>query len=328
MLEVLTTWSKPRLFWTIALCYAVIAEILSLSLLDASPCIVEHINGVCPSLHMFTFHKASLILKKSAEGNAFTVLTTVAAIIFIWEFVLWLCADDKGPDQTSVDYAQGDSAIGEGESDDHNERNGGRNPFNPGPITRFLKLEPIVQFTAVLALIGVLQWQTLEKTDQTLRLQSRAWIAPRGLVTPEKFKAAINEYTEVTLRLENIGKEPAINTAEVVGTEALPIDDFRNEEVLGAIIQKMLDGRTCDSIPINPNGRAIFPGGTPAIVVGFEEEKVIKINKRTHYALVAGCFVYETMNETHRTRFCGILEPPAASKDWRSDTCPIHNDAQ
>jgi hypothetical protein len=178
------------------------------------------------------------------------------------------------------------------------------------------------------AWIGFFQWQTLEKTDQTLRLQGRAWIAQRGLVPPENFKAALDKYTEVTLRLENIGREPAISTAEVVATEALPNDDFRNDEALGALIQKMLDGRTCDSIPINPNGRAIFPGGTPAIIVGFEEEKVIKINKRTHFALVAGCFVYETMNETHRTGFCLILEPPAASKDWRSDTCPIHNDAQ
>jgi hypothetical protein len=49
---------------------------------------------------------------------------------------------------------------------------------------------------------------TLEKTDQTLRLQSRAWIAPRGLVAPQNFKAAIDKYTEVTLRLENVGKEP------------------------------------------------------------------------------------------------------------------------
>ena len=30
------------------------------------------------------------------------------------------------------------------------------------------------------------------------RLQSSAWIAPRGLVAPENFKAAIDKYTEVT----------------------------------------------------------------------------------------------------------------------------------
>jgi hypothetical protein len=41
----------------------------------------------------------------------------------------------------------------------------------------------------------------------------RAWIAPRGLVAPENFKAAIDKYTKVTLRLENVGKEPAINAA-------------------------------------------------------------------------------------------------------------------
>ena len=71
----------------------------------------------------------------------------------------------------------------------------------------------------------------------------------------------------------------------------------------------MLEGRTCDSISIDPDGRAIFPGGTPSIVVAFEDGKVAKINRRTHYALVVGCFVYKTLNEIHRTKFCGILEP-------------------
>ena len=102
------------------------------------------------------------------------------------------------------------------------------------PLTLFTAI--LAFSTVVLAYVAYLQWGTLEKTDQTLRLQSRAWIAPRGLTAPENFKAAIDKYTEVTLRLENVGKEPAINTAEVVATEALPIGDFRNDKALRSII--------------------------------------------------------------------------------------------
>ncbi len=139
--------------------------------------------------------------------------------------------------------------------------------------------------------IGVLQWQILRKTDQTLRLQQRAWIAPRGMIPPENFKTLTNKYTEVVLGLENTGREPARKTNEVLATEALAYDDFRNEPVMEKIIQKALNGRSCESIPLKLKGRSIFPGGTPSIVVPFEEEKVAKINARTHYALVIGCFV-------------------------------------
>jgi hypothetical protein len=45
-------------------------------------------------------------------------------------------------------------------------------------ITAYLyKLaEPINFFTLALVIVGMLQWRTLDKTDQTLRLQQRAWI--------------------------------------------------------------------------------------------------------------------------------------------------------
>ena len=175
--------------------------------------------------------------------------------------------------------------------------------------------------------IAFFQWRTLDKTDRTLRLQQRAWIAPRGMIVPENFKSFVNKYTEVVLGLENTGKEPALKTNEVLATEALAYDDFRNEPVMEKIIRKALDGRSCESISFNLKGRSIFPGGTPSIVVPFEEDKVSKINARTHYALVVGCFVYETLNEVHRTEFCGILEPPLASEKWRTTTCIIHNDA-
>jgi hypothetical protein len=179
MLEVIATWSKWRLFWTIVLSYAALAEILSLTPTNTSTCIVEHINNVCPSLHVFLFRDIDIFFERVRRGDAVFIILVVLAIVAIWESAARLCA--------------------EGESENQNQRydDGG---LTKGPITRFLDLDKATQFTAILAVVGVLQWQTLEKTDQTLKLQSRAWIAPRGLVAAENFKSTIDKYTEVTLR--------------------------------------------------------------------------------------------------------------------------------
>jgi hypothetical protein len=48
-------------------------------------------------------------------------------------------------------------------------------------------LDAVALATVVLAAIAYLQWLTLEKTDQTMRLQQRAWIAPGHLVPPQNF---------------------------------------------------------------------------------------------------------------------------------------------
>ena len=38
--------------------------------------------------------------------------------------------------------------------------------------------DPITLFTLLLVIVGALQWRTLQKTDETLRLQQRAWLTP------------------------------------------------------------------------------------------------------------------------------------------------------
>jgi hypothetical protein len=189
--------------------------------------------------------------------------------------------------------------------------------------------EPITLFTFFLVIIGAIQSCILISADDTARIQTRAWLAPRGLVAPDNFKNRVSRYTEVTLRMENIGKEQATKTNEVLRSFALEAPDFRNGPVLENIIRNMISGQVCENMSPNPNGRAIFPGGTPGLVIGFDAPMVEKINdtQRLRYALVAGCLIYQTLNKTHFTKVCTILASRVQSDQWDSINCPVHNDA-
>ena len=86
--------------------------------------------------------------------------------------------------------------------------------------------------TIALCVVAVLQWRTLEKTDMTMKLQQRAFLAPRGLEIPNNFKTGNMDYTEISMEIENVGKEPAIKTNEELFATALPIQSFRNREAV------------------------------------------------------------------------------------------------
>lgn len=188
-------------------------------------------------------------------------------------------------------------------------------------------LDPITLFTLLLVVVGFLQWTILKQTDETLRLQNRAWIAPIRLIPPENFKHRIDAYTEVNLGYENVGKEPAIKTNEVIVSTVIPKADFRDPIKMKAAVLNAMGGKDCETMTLNEDGRAIFPAAKVGMVVGFDAEQVIKINKRTHFPLVAGCIIYETMSARHTTRLCMILEAIGDSDEWRSDPCLVHNKA-
>jgi hypothetical protein len=86
--------------------------------------------------------------------------------------------------------------------------------------------DPITLFTLLLVIVGALQWCTLQNTDETLRLQQRAWHAPVGAKLfwiPTK-----DEPINFRLVLVNSGREPAI--LFVIGSEHLAgvrIDEVR-----------------------------------------------------------------------------------------------------
>jgi hypothetical protein len=162
--------------------------------------------------------------------------------------------------------------------------------------------------TLALCVIAVLQWRTLEKTDMTMRLQQRAFFAPRGLEIPNNFKTGNMDYTEISIEIENVGKEPAIKTNEGhLFAATLPMASFRNREAVERLIQNHMDGAICESLPVSPGGRAIYPGGRVGIVVGLTKAETGLALAHSDYALVAGCLVYETLNEKHYSEVCTIL---------------------
>lgn len=176
--------------------------------------------------------------------------------------------------------------------------------------------------------ITFLQWETLEKTDQTFKLQGRAWIAPRGFVeTPPNFRNRVDLYTEATLGLENVGKEPALKVAEEIYPIAFPVAEWNNEAAMSRIIRAAIGSRGCKDVSLNQRGRVIWPGAKPGRIVGFSEEDAKKINSRAYYAMLAGCIVYETLGERHETEVCLILEPVIQDGGWRSINCIVHNQA-
>jgi hypothetical protein len=115
---------------------------------------------------------------------------------------------------------------------------------------------------------------------------------------------------------------------EIVETASLDQGPhFRDATYMKGFVKILLRGKVCDDFGIDPDGRSIFPRGSPGGVVSFSEDDTKKVNRRTAFALVAGCFVYKTLGEIHRTEFCAILEAPLASDNWRSTDCIVHNGA-
>jgi hypothetical protein len=161
---------------------------------------------------------------------------------------------------------------------------------------------------------------------------NRAWLAPLGLSAADNFKNKEIAYTEITLEYKNAGRSPATKTNVVPFRGIITLEQYRDKEKTRAVLRDLMGNTTCDSINPDPHGRAIFGGrGTTGIEIGFEKDLVAKIFSpdATRYALVAACFAYETMNEIHRSQFCGILEPRTSTKpyNWISLSCLTHNEA-
>jgi len=106
----------------------------------------------------------------------------------------------------------------------------------------------------------------------------------------------------------------------------LPMQSFRNREAVERFIQNHMDGARCESLPVGPDGRAIYPGGRVGIVIGLTKAETGLALAHSDYALVAGCLVYETLNEKHYSEVCTILEP-LKDGSWRSTNCITHNGA-
>jgi len=182
-------------------------------------------------------------------------------------------------------------------------------------------------FTGLLVVVGYLQFRILQKSNETSQAAQRAWLAPREFEIPNNFVNGNAEYTEIKLGIENVGNEPAIKTNEVLFATTLPLGDFRNREAVEQLILRHMKGGTCRNLALDPNGRAIFPDSIVGTLVGLtkEDTTLALAVPRTHFALVGGCLIYETLGEKHYSEVCIVLEPFKGG--WRSTYCITHNGA-
>src|SRR5262249_23953262 len=139
-------------------------------------------------------------------------------------------------------------------------------------IIEFLRsIQGLTYATYLLAFIALLQFVALYNTDYTLRLQQRAWIAPRSIAAPENIVSGANEYTEIFIPYENIGSGPSTKMNHQLFATALPTDQFRNETALAKIIKEHLGGKTCDQFYLDKEGRAVFPKTPSGIWIPMEK---------------------------------------------------------
>jgi hypothetical protein len=162
-------------------------------------------------------------------------------------------------------------------------------------------------FLATAASVGVgrLQWSTLEKTDQTLRLQQRAWIAPHHPVLP----AAMNQGDPFSYAIfyGNTGKEPAVNIV-IDQREEVPIF-FKDTPSLDAIFgRNEIKKYNCEAVHPNPDGFGAFPTRNPELTYEVNTHRPLpseaEIRAGNRFLLIKGCFGYETLKEPHYSWFC------------------------
>ena len=169
--------------------------------------------------------------------------------------------------------------------------------------------DPITYFTLLLVVVGFLQWRTLAKTDETLRLQQRAWLTPVGAdLGPIPVK---DEMIGFGIRLINSGREPATSinvkilnsTIDGISTKATNLADVDVPE-----------NTSCDGLKPQRGRADIPPTGTGYTTItqgsGFGEPRLVaddKIVSGDKFYLVRGCLAYLTQEKEKHSAFCYIL---------------------
>jgi hypothetical protein len=193
-------------------------------------------------------------------------------------------------------------------------------------------------FTFGLVVVGLLQNGTLdsqrrvlEKTDQTLRIQQRAWLAPKGINYPPDFfmqpkppyKPAVIDFNFM-----NTGKEPAQFVSRAISYKFL--DNAWNVAQINQRMSEILDNKTCDGISTDTNGSTVFPGDGEHMLFSLDEKDTQVVLGGGHYLMIGGCLVYRTISETHWSEVCRFLDPidPAlfpGQRGFHTGICPVRN---
>jgi hypothetical protein len=171
--------------------------------------------------------------------------------------------------------------------------------------------DPITLFTLLLVVVGGLQYCTLEKTDDTLKLQQRAWLAPIGAnltKNPEK-----DGGIAFAVLFTNSGREPATGVKVQIKNSAIDSYDPKFTNMADINVPK---NDTCDGLMPDP-GRTVIPPTGIGIGFGVTENSIHgdprfvadeRIINGSKFYVVRGCAAYLTQNRVRYSSFCYILQ--------------------
>jgi hypothetical protein len=200
----------------------------------------------------------------------------------------------------------------------------------PQPIVTLFGIVVTLFGILVSAAIGI---AALNASRDALARNQRAWLAPRGFKISEDYKPySKGTATEITLVYGNVGREPAIKVNQEISAGTISRYDYVKPKVFEAALHSILNRDSCDSLPLDNPGLAVYPGSTDAYGIRYKiagsliDDDVMKGEK---FVLVVACFAYETSQKPHHSSFCGFLDPTSGGppSSWTFAICPAGNSA-
>jgi hypothetical protein len=205
------------------------------------------------------------------------------------------------------------------------------------PPDRFAFL--IALFTAGLFAATAGLWVATRDLVDDARASGRAWIVPHILHLEAPLKAG--ETAKLLLYFGNSGREPAINVGQHHESASLPVEVIIGPDEDGSgrlrdAIQKMDLPDSCELASKNRLLGVVYPGAIDGNTNSINIDRkwiTDKVATGFGFVVIKGCIIYETIRETHKSRYCffyagqiAALRPPE-HQSWLQ-SCPSEVDNQ
>jgi hypothetical protein len=188
-------------------------------------------------------------------------------------------------------------------------------------------------FAAIAAVAAIVSAFIFQGQLSAMQNEQRAWLTSREIkplsssfvMHPPPYSPAVIDFD-----FANVGKEPARFVNRVVDVRFL--DNAWDVPQISRNISVALKGKSCRDIPIDKEGVTVFPGDTQHVLFQLTVDGVKTTLGGGHWLMIGGCLAYQTMNETHWSDVCLILDPIDPSlfpgkTGFNTLICSTHNQA-
>ncbi|MGV7219652.1 hypothetical protein [Bradyrhizobium sp. UFLA05-112] len=181
--------------------------------------------------------------------------------------------------------------------------------------TRYQRFAVCISAASVLTAITAL-WVSYNSARNAVRAD-RAWVGPVSMRLSEK--PAVGKPLQFFLEYQNTGRQPAQDVF-------YDPDSYSFNRDLAADRAERAKRHVEDCKQRQPNGSqlTIFPGRQTFTPYQIKKSSTLitkSVTNGTDLILIAGCFVYRTLDEVHRTAFC--FEYDATNPQVDDDGRPI-----